>query len=82
VRLESISFQRDEGDFSVTGLIFAVVCILVGAAPLYDGIPGRDPIQAEAIAGAVVLSFGVVTLGIALKDWLKWKSELKKYREG
>jgi hypothetical protein len=65
----------------VTGLIFAVVCILVGAALLYDGIPGRGPIQAETIAGAAVLSIGVVTLGIVLKDWLKWKSELRKYRE-
>jgi len=78
----SISFQRDEGDLSVTGLIFSVVCILVGAALLYDGIPGRDPIQAEAIAGAVVLIFWSDDLGIVLKDWLKWKSELKKYREG
>jgi hypothetical protein len=66
----------------VTGLIFAVVCILLGAALLYDGIPGRNPIQAETIAGAAVLSFGAVTLGIVLKDWLKWKSEVKKYREG
>ena len=62
-------------------LVFAVVCILLGAALLYD-VPGRDAIQAETIAGAAVLSFGAVTLGIVLKDWLRWKRELGKYREG
>jgi hypothetical protein len=66
----------------VIGLIFGVVCILIGAALLYDGASGRTPVQAETIAGAAVLSFGAVTLGIVLKGWVKWRSELKKYRAG
>jgi hypothetical protein len=65
----------------VTGIIFAVVCILFGATLLYDGIPGRSPIQAETIAAAAVLSLGVVTLWMILKERLKWKRELTKYRE-
>ena len=65
----------------VTGLIFGVVCLVIGAGLLYDGVSVRDPMQAETIAGAAVLSFGGVTLGMILRDWLKWKSELRKYRE-
>jgi hypothetical protein len=66
----------------VTGLIFAVVCILVGAALLYDGIPGRDAIQAETIAGVTLLSVGVVSSVLLLRGWIKWKRELGKYRDG
>jgi len=65
----------------VIGLIFAVVCILFGATLLYDSTSGRNPIQAQTIAGAAVLSLGVVTLRMILKEWLKWKRELRKYRE-
>ncbi len=65
----------------VTGLILAVVCILFGATLLYSGTPGRDPIQAQTIAGAAVLSLGAVTLGMILKERLKWKMELRKYKE-
>lgn len=67
--------------YGLTRLIFAVVCILFGATLLYDGTPGRDPIQGQTIAGAAVLSLGVVTLGMILKERLKWKRELRKYRE-
>jgi hypothetical protein len=66
----------------VTGLIFGVGCIVIGAGLLYDGVSGRNPVQAETIAGAAALSLGAVTLGIILRDWLKWKRELRKYREG
>jgi len=66
----------------VFGLIFGAVFLLVGAGLLNEGISGRDPAQAETIAGAAVLSLGALSLGIVLKDWLKWKSELKKYRQG
>ena len=66
----------------VTGLVFRFVCIVVGVGLLYDGFSGRDPMQGETIAGAAVLSFGAVTLGMVLRDWIKWKRELGKYREG
>jgi hypothetical protein len=66
----------------VIGLIFGAVFLLTGAGLLNHGISGRDPMQAETIAGAALLSLGVVTLGIILRGSLKWKRELKKYREG
>jgi hypothetical protein len=65
----------------VTGIIFGIVCFVIGAVLLHDGVTGRDPMQAETIAGAAVLSFGAVTLGLVLRDRLKWKRELRKYRE-
>ena len=71
------SMQRDG-----FGLVFGAVFFLVGAGLLNEGISGRDPVQAETIAGAAILSLGALTLGLVLKDWLKWKSELKKYRQG
>jgi hypothetical protein len=63
-------------------LIFGAVFLLLGAGLLNEGISGRDSVQAETLAGAAILSVGALTLGLVLKDWLKWKSELKKYRQG
>jgi hypothetical protein len=65
----------------VTGIIFGIVCFVIGAVLLHDGVSGRDPMQAETIAGAAVLSFGAVTLGLVLRDRLKWKRDLREYRE-
>jgi hypothetical protein len=36
----------------------------------------------EIIAGAALLSVGVVISVLLLRDWIKWKRELGKYREG
>lgn len=66
----------------INGLIFGAVFLLIGAGLLNDGTSGRDAMQAETIGGAALLSLGVVTLGIILRGWLRWKRELKKYREG
>jgi hypothetical protein len=66
----------------IIGLIFGALFLLTGAVLLNSGISGRDPMQAETIAGAALLSLGVVTLGIILRGWLKWRRELRKYREG
>jgi len=51
----------------VTGLIFGVVCLVIGAGLLYDGASGRDLLQVGTIGGAALLSLGVATLGIILK---------------
>ncbi len=66
----------------IIGIVFGALFLLTGAVLLNNGISGRDPLQAETIAGAALLSLGVVTLGIILRGWLKWKRELRKYREG
>ena len=64
----------------VTGFIFGMVCLLIGAALLYDAVSVRDPMQTETIGGAAVLSFGAVTLSILVRHRLKWKKELREYR--
>ena len=42
----------------------------------------ETPLRVGTIGGAALLSLGVVTLGIVLKERLKWKRELRKYKEG
>ncbi len=37
--------------------------------------------QIEIIAGAVLLSVGVVGSVLLLRNWIKWKRELAKYIE-
>ena len=84
VEIDSVARPELEGksmQHGVTGLIFGVVCLVIGAGLLYDGASGRDPLQVGTIGGAALLSLGVVTLGIILKERLKWKRELRKYRE-
>jgi len=36
----------------------------------------------EIIAGATLLSAGVVSFVLLLRGWIKWKRELGKYKEG
>jgi hypothetical protein len=62
-------------------IISALALLLTGAWLLYDGVSGRDS-QMEVIAGATLLSVGVVISVLLLSDWIKWKRELGKYREG
>jgi hypothetical protein len=64
--------------------IFAVTFLLAGAWLLHDGVSARDllHLQMEIIAGATLLSVGVVSSVLLLRGWIKWKRELAKYREG
>jgi len=39
-------------------------------------------LEIEIIAGAALLSAGVVSSVLLLRQWIKWKRELGKYREG
>jgi hypothetical protein len=63
-------------------VISALAILLTGAWLLHDGVSGRDLLQIEIIAGATLLSVGVVSSVLLLKNWIKWKQELGKYREG
>jgi len=63
-------------------IIFALALLLAGALLLQDGVSGRDLLQIETIAGAALLSVGVVSCVLLLKEWIKWKRELGKYRGG
>lgn len=65
-------------------IIFALVLLLTGAWLLHDGISARDllHLEIEIIAGAALLSAGVVSSVLLLRQWIKWKRELGKYRGG
>jgi UPF0716 family protein affecting phage T7 exclusion len=65
-------------------IIFPVTFLLAGAWLLRDGVSARDllHLQMEIIAGAALLSVGVVSSVLLLRSWIKWKRELAKYREG
>jgi len=62
-------------------IISALALLFAGAWLLHDGVLGRD-LQMEVIAGATLLSVGVVIFALLLRNWIKWKRELGKYREG
>ncbi len=62
-------------------IISALALLLAGAWLIQDGVSGRDT-QMEVIAGASLLSVGVVSSVLLLRGWIKWKRELGKYREG
>jgi len=63
------------------GAIAVLAFLLSGAWLLHDGVSRRDLLQMEVIAGAALVSVGVVTAVLLLRDWIKWKRELAKYRE-
>jgi len=59
----------------------AFLCLTVGALLLYDGVSTPDLTQtAKVIGGASFLSLGSVGLWFGVKNWLKWRSIYKEYR--
>jgi len=67
---------------ALISIISALALLLTGAWLLHEGVSGRDLLQIEVIAGATLLSVGVVIFVLLLRNWIKWKRELGKYREG
>jgi hypothetical protein len=63
-------------------IIFALAFLLAGAFLLHDGASGRDHLQIEIIAGAALLSVGIISGVFLLGDWIKWRRELGKHTEG
>jgi len=65
-------------------IISALAVLLAGAWLLHDGVSARDllHLQIEIIAGATLLSAGVACSVLLLRNWIKWRRELGKYREG
>ncbi len=65
-------------------IISALALLFAGAWLLYDGVSARDPLhlQTEIVAGATLMSVAVVSSVLLLRDWIKWKRQLGKYREG
>jgi len=67
---------------ALISIISAVAFLLAGAWLLHDGVSGKDLLQIEIIAGATLLSVGVVSSVLLVGNWIKWKRELGKYKEG
>ena len=62
------------------GIAIASICLLLGAVLLYDG--GSDTNQTlRLVGGAAILSLGLTTISLVLKNQLEWKRNRKKYRE-
>jgi drug/metabolite transporter (DMT)-like permease len=70
------------GGFSVLsqlGAALACLCVLGGATLLYKGFSISEASQGmELVAGASLLTLGLLLFWPALKNWL----EMKKYRRG
>jgi uncharacterized membrane protein HdeD (DUF308 family) len=64
------------------GLIFGVVCLLLGAVLLYDGFSVQESIQSlNVIVGATLLSLGTIAIVLVVKAKLEWNRNYKKWRE-
>ena len=59
-------------------LCFASVCLLIGIVLLHDGASNSDVTQtATIIAGAALLSLGLMALWFAMKSWVEWRRNYK-----
>jgi uncharacterized membrane protein HdeD (DUF308 family) len=64
------------------GLIFGVVCLLLGAVLLYDGFSVQESIQSlNVIVGATLLSLGTIAIVLVVRSKLEWNRNYKKWRE-
>ena len=59
----------------------ALLFLVAGSALLYEGLSISDSTQTvELFAGASFLSLGLVTLWIGVKNWWKWRTTYREYR--
>jgi hypothetical protein len=64
------------------GLIFGVVCLLLGAVLLYDGFSVQESTQSlNVIVGATLFSLGTIAIVLVVKSKLEWNRNYKKWRE-
>jgi hypothetical protein len=64
------------------GITVASACLLLGAVVLYDGIAEPDASQfLRVIGGAALLSLGLTTIWLVLKNKLEWRRNYRKWRE-
>jgi hypothetical protein len=61
---------------------FALLFLTAGALLFYDGFSTSDPNQtAKVIGGAIFLSLGLVCVWFGVKNWWKWRTVSKEYRD-
>lgn len=62
----------------MVGLLFVVVLALGGVGLLYGSVSAPDALQtARLIAGAALISLGLLTLVLLAKNWLRWRKDCK-----
>jgi len=55
--------------------------LITGTVLLYDGVSASDLSQtAKVIGGAIFLSLGLISSWFGVKNWWKWRTVYKEYR--
>ena len=64
-------------------IAIASICLVLGAVLLYVGLSKPDANQILIVlGGAAVLSLGLISISLVLKNKWEWRRNYKKYREG
>ena len=64
------------------GIAIASICLFLGAALLYVGVSKPDTNQIlTVLGGAALLSLGLITICLVLKNKWEWRRNYRKYRE-
>ena len=60
------------------GFLSGLACLFVGSVLLFDASSRSDVTQtARVIGSAVLLSLGLITIALLVKDWWIWRKHLK-----
>lgn len=62
------------------GIVASSLCLLLGAVLLYVGVDASQILT--VLGGAVVLTLGLVSISLVLKNKWEWRRNYKKYRKG
>jgi hypothetical protein len=64
------------------GIAIAFICLFLGAALLFAPISTPDANQIPTVlSGAALLSLGLITIWLVLKNKWEWRRTYRKYRE-
>jgi len=67
--------------YGAFGILFSLVCCVIGAALLSDGISNLGASQTmNIVGGAALLTLGFMTMWIVAKNWWEWRKEYRRYR--
>lgn len=63
--------------------LFGLTFLVIGVILLDSGV--SEPRTTEVmpiLVGATLLSFGIIILWTAVRNWWKWRKEYRRYRNG
>jgi len=62
-------------------LLFALLFLIFGAVLVYDDVANSEVSgTVRILGGSVLLSLGLISIWMALKNWWKWRRVEKEYR--